>query len=98
MNKIDTKVLDDNVDRDAMAEDWRRGYEAQVSQDKVVRNRSGLEIRPLYWPEAGTDSEFDKKLGFPGSEPMTRGIWSSTVNGISDCIQCTCIFAVPLQQ
>jgi methylmalonyl-CoA mutase N-terminal domain/subunit len=81
MNKIDTRVLDDRVDRDAMAEEWRRGYEAQVSSDKVVRNRSGLEIRPLYWPEAGTDPEFDQKLGFPGSGPMTRGIYPSMHRG-----------------
>lgn len=81
MNKIDTKVLDDKVDRDATAEEWRRGYEAQVGPDRVVRNRSGLEIRPLYWPEAGTDPEFDQKLGFPGSGPMTRGIYPSMHRG-----------------
>ncbi len=81
MNKIDTKVLDDRADRDAMAEEWRRGYEEQVSSDKVVKNRSGLEIQPLYWPEAGTDPEFDRKLGFPGAGLMTRGIYPSMHRG-----------------
>jgi hypothetical protein len=34
----------------------------------------------------------------PAMPGRDRAHWSSTVNGASDCIQCICIFAVPLQQ
>lgn len=81
MNKIDTKVQSGGSNRETAARDWKSGYQAQVREDRTVRNRSGLEIQPLYWPEEGADANYDAKLGFPGSEPMTRGIYPSMHRG-----------------
>lgn len=81
MNKIDTKVQSGGSNRKTAARDWKSGYQAQVREDRTVRNRSGLEIQPLYWPEEGADANYDAKLGFPGSEPMTRGIYPSMHRG-----------------
>lgn len=81
MNKIDTKVQSGGSNRKTAARDWKSSYQAQVREDRTVRNRSGLEIQPLYWPEEGADANYDAKLGFPGSEPMTRGIYPSMHRG-----------------
>ncbi|PCH70555.1 MAG: methylmalonyl-CoA mutase [Rhodobacteraceae bacterium] len=79
MNKIDTNAPID--DRTTAASDWKRGFDAQVSDTKTIRNRSGIEIDPLYWPAEGSDPAYDEKLGFPGSGPMTRGIYPSMHRG-----------------
>jgi len=79
MNKIDKTPP--QVDRASAAAEWKRGFDAQVASNKLIRNRSGIEIQPLYWPEEGTEPEYDEKLGFPGSGPMTRGIYPSMHRG-----------------
>ena len=81
MNKIDAKVHSGGSDRETAARDWKSGYQAQVREGKTVRNRSGLEIQPLYWPDEEVDATYDAKLGFPGSGPMTRGIYPSMHRG-----------------
>jgi methylmalonyl-CoA mutase N-terminal domain/subunit len=53
------------------------------------RNRSGIDIKPLYtpqdWPRAGAGnaatSRYMDALGFPGQPPMTRGIYASMHRG-----------------
>jgi len=79
MNKIDK--TQPQADRASAAAEWKRGFDAQVASNKPIRNRSGIEIQPLYWPEEGTEPEYDEKLGFPGSGPMTRGIYPSMHRG-----------------
>lgn len=81
MNKIDTPKPDRSEDRATASEEWQKGYQSQVRTGKTFRNRSGLEIQPLYWPATGSDPDYDDKLGFPGSGPMTRGIYPSMYRG-----------------
>ena len=62
---------------------WKSAYDEQVSPDAAtVRNRSGIEIDPLYVPEqADTQDEYVEKLGYPGDFPYTRGIYASMYRG-----------------
>ena len=76
MNKIDT-----SASLEVAASDWQRNYDKMIGQDKVVKNRSGIEVKPLYWPQNDADGEYDKKLGFPGVGPMTRGIYPTMHRG-----------------
>ncbi len=58
---------------------WQREFDAQASGSK--RNRSGLEIKPLYGPEDWDASRHDADLGYPGQAPTTRGIHASMHRG-----------------
>jgi methylmalonyl-CoA mutase N-terminal domain/subunit len=60
---------------------WRRDYAAQPGADRVVRNRSGVEVRPLYTPDDWDGSRYMAELGFPGEAPFTRGIYTSMHRG-----------------
>lgn len=62
-------------------ERWAAEYAAQVDTSTVVRNRSGIEIDPLYTPQDWSGERFDADLGFPGQEPYTRGIYPSMYRG-----------------
>lgn len=81
MNKINKTQPQSQTNRATATAEWRQGFDAQVSDTKTVRNRSGIEIEPLYWPAEGTEPDYDEKLGFPGSGPMTRGIYPSMHRG-----------------
>ncbi|MBV1895384.1 MAG: acyl-CoA mutase large subunit family protein [Rhodobacteraceae bacterium] len=81
MNKINKTQPQSQTNRATATAEWRQGFDAQVSDTKTVRNRSGIEIEPLYWPTEGTEPDYDEKLGFPGSGPMTRGIYPSMHRG-----------------
>ena len=61
--------------------EWRQGYQSQIGDDGVVRNRSGLEIKPLYTPEDWDGSGYLERLGFPGQAPYTRGIYPTMHRG-----------------
>ncbi len=61
--------------------DWRGRYQAQIGEDPVVRNRSGIEIRPLYTPDDWTGSRYLEDLGFPGKPPFTRGVYPTMHRG-----------------
>ncbi len=63
------------------AADWHEKYDAMIGTDKVVKNRSGIEIAPLYWPLDDPDGSYAEKLGFPGDDPMTRGIYPTMHRG-----------------
>ena len=58
---------------------WQREYDSQVSGTR--RNRSGLEIKPLYGPEDWDAQRHDAELGYPGQTPTTRGIHASMHRG-----------------
>jgi len=60
---------------------WRRDYETIVGRDDVRRNRSGIEIEPLYTPRDWDAARYLDDLGFPGEPPMTRGIYASMHRG-----------------
>ncbi len=48
--------------------------------DRAIRNRSGIEIQPLYEPEA-PDADYARKVGYPGQYPFTRGIYPAMHRG-----------------
>ena len=61
--------------------EWRRDYGAHRGEETAVRNRSGIEIKPLYTPEDWSAERYMADLGFPGQAPMTRGIYPSMHRG-----------------
>lgn len=60
---------------------WQADYAAQIGQDRLVRNRSGIEIAPLYTPQDWSQDRYVDDLGFPGSPPFTRGVYPSMHRG-----------------
>ncbi|WP_433604718.1 acyl-CoA mutase large subunit family protein [Prescottella agglutinans] len=60
---------------------WAADYAGQVPDDRVVRNRSGIEIEPLYTPRDWSGDRFDPDLGYPGQTPFTRGIYPTMYRG-----------------
>jgi methylmalonyl-CoA mutase N-terminal domain/subunit len=61
--------------------EWRQDYDGQTGQDGSLRNRSGIEIKPLYTSADWGDERYMEDLGFPGQLPMTRGIYPSMHRG-----------------
>lgn len=60
---------------------WEREFAADPdASGKVIRNRSGIEVKPLYGP-AEPGPEHLAKLGWPGQPPMTRGIYPTMHRG-----------------
>ena len=60
---------------------WRESYLAQMGDgDRVIRNRSNIEIDPLYSEERPAP-DFLEKQGFPGQFPFTRGIYPTMHRG-----------------
>jgi len=82
MNKIDKPALPTGSNAQQAAFDaWQQNYDALIGEDKPVKNRSGIEVKPLYWPASDPDGDYDAKLGFPGADPMTRGIYPTMHRG-----------------
>jgi methylmalonyl-CoA mutase N-terminal domain/subunit len=48
--------------------------------DQPTRNRSGIEVKPLYTPR-DWHGDYDAELGYPGQPPYTRGIYASMHRG-----------------
>lgn len=61
--------------------DWTERYQAQIGEDRVLRNRSGIEVRPLYTPGDWSGHRYLEDLGFPGKPPYTRGIYPTMHRG-----------------
>jgi methylmalonyl-CoA mutase, N-terminal domain len=60
---------------------WRADYSRQIGADRIIRNRSGVEIKPLYTPRDWNGDGFLGDLGFPGQYPYTRGIYATMHRG-----------------
>ena len=68
---------------------WRAEAQAGLGEAGNPRNRSSIEIQPLYTPQdwpggsAGDAAEahYMDALGFPGQPPMTRGIYPTMHRG-----------------
>ena len=41
---------------DAAYDDWDKAYQAQLPNDATKRNRSGIEVKPLYTPSSKSSS------------------------------------------
>src|SRR3954449_6961001 len=60
---------------------WQARYDAARKRDADFTTLSGLEIEPVYGPEAGTEpADFDR-IGWPGEYPYTRGLYSTGYRG-----------------
>ena len=78
MNKpLDAAKL---AERETEAERWQREYAATAASDGTTRNRSGIEVKPLYTPE-DWHGDYAAALGYPGQPPYTRGIYASMHRG-----------------
>ncbi len=60
---------------------WQKDYETQIPSAKVIRNRSGIAINPLYTPADWSAEHYLEDLGFPGQTPYTRGIYPTMHRG-----------------
>ncbi|MFG1299821.1 pivalyl-CoA mutase large subunit [Xanthobacter sp. V3C-3] len=60
---------------------WRSDYSRQMAGERPVRNRSGIEVQPLYSPRDWSGERYLGDLGFPGQYPFTRGIYPSMHRG-----------------
>jgi len=60
---------------------WRREYAEQIGPHAQVRNRSGIEVKPLYTPRDWDSARFDAQLGYPGQPPYARGIYPTMHRG-----------------
>lgn len=60
---------------------WQDEYNHQILNNRIVKNRSGIEIKPLYVPDTNSTRNFVEDLGFPGQFPFTRGIYPSMYRG-----------------
>ena len=60
---------------------WRAEYNNQIGVDRAVRNRSRIEIKPLYTPRDCSGNTFLDDVGFPGQYPFTRGIYPTMHRG-----------------
>jgi methylmalonyl-CoA mutase N-terminal domain/subunit len=60
---------------------WRAQVQAGLGDKPNPRNRSGIEVKPLYTPEDWSGMRYMDRLGFPGQPPMTRGIYPTMHRG-----------------
>ncbi|HUF55519.1 MAG TPA: acyl-CoA mutase large subunit family protein [Thermohalobaculum sp.] len=60
---------------------WQQEFAAHAGDAPNPRNRSGIEIKPLYTPEDWGPERYMDDLGFPGQGGMTRGIHASMHRG-----------------
>ncbi len=76
------KPLDKTLLEPAAGEDrWQREYAAQIGAEKVVRNRSGIAVKPLYTPADWSGERHDADVGYPGQPPYTRGVYATMHRG-----------------
>ncbi|MBW3551863.1 MAG: methylmalonyl-CoA mutase family protein [Gemmatimonadetes bacterium] len=58
--------------------DWQRDYEKVGERDASFTTVSGEPVAPLYTPaDLGADWDHERKLGFPGEYPFTRGPYTT---------------------
>lgn len=61
---------------------WRAEITEGLGKRANPRNRSGIEIEPIYTPaDEAERARYMERLGFPGQLPMTRGIYASMHRG-----------------
>jgi methylmalonyl-CoA mutase N-terminal domain/subunit len=60
---------------------WRAEVQAGLGEAANPKNRSGVEVKPLYTPQDWDGAGYMEALGFPGQPPMTRGIYPTMHRG-----------------
>lgn len=76
-----------------MADGWKAGFarwreqtyekaraKAKERQERFVTS-SGIAVEPLFTPDVAPESEYERKLGFPGEYPFTRGVQPTMYRG-----------------
>jgi methylmalonyl-CoA mutase N-terminal domain/subunit len=59
---------------------WADGF-AKQSDHKIRINRSGMVLQPIYGPADEGDQNYRDRIGYPGQEPYTRGIYPAMYLG-----------------
>jgi pivalyl-CoA mutase large subunit len=59
---------------------WQQEYACAAGSTAPARNRSGIEVKPLYTPQDWC-GDYATELGYPGQPPYTRGIYASMHRG-----------------
>jgi len=70
-----------NADARAAEERWQQAYDNQLPDDTNRKNRSGIEVKPIYSPNDWNNGDYMEDLGFPGEAPWTRGIYPTMHRG-----------------
>jgi methylmalonyl-CoA mutase N-terminal domain/subunit len=60
---------------------WRADFRQSIPDERNPRNRSGIEIQPIYTPQDWDGTGYMQDLGFPGQVPLTRGIYPTMHRG-----------------
>ncbi len=68
---------------DTARAEWRSDYNEQLGDPPNPRNRSGIEVKPLYTLADWDPANYMDDLGFPDQLPMTRGIYATMHRGRS---------------
>lgn len=82
-------------DFDAAHAQWKMEIAKQIGSEPARRNRSGIEVLPLYGPQDWNGASYMDSLGFPGQEPYTRGIHASMHRGRPWSPRMACGFGIP---
>lgn len=61
--------------------DWYRDYEDSPKRDSSFTTISNLDVLPLCTPEHLKHIDYENDLGYPGSYPYTRGVYSTMYRG-----------------
>jgi methylmalonyl-CoA mutase N-terminal domain/subunit len=74
-------VDDIELDLEADSLDWQKAYDEAPKRDADFETLSGIPLKPLYTPVDSKDRSYEESLGFPGSYPYTRGVYTSGHRG-----------------
>ena len=77
----DEKDSDKNSTFNTAKKKWVTEYAADVPTESTRRNRSGIEIKPIYTPDNWNSDAYMDDLGFPAQEPWARGIYPTMYRG-----------------
>ena len=62
-------------------ERWQQRYDAARVRDIDFTTLSGVEVEPVYGPEAGAGYPGFERIGWPGEFPFTRGLYPTGYRG-----------------
>jgi methylmalonyl-CoA mutase N-terminal domain/subunit len=79
MHKLAKPTLPD--DELAARARWEDEYARFLPDERTLRNRSGIEVRPLYTRSDLREDQPADDLGYPGQFPYTRGVYASMHRG-----------------
>lgn len=60
---------------------WEEKYNKCEKENRLYKNLSNIELKPLYTPQDLENFIYEKQLGYPGEYPYTRGIYTTMYRG-----------------